>query len=87
MSHPTEEQDGTLPSGTLPAPDVPPAELPNGTQSSPCPPQGMGFFRRLVSKLYNWVVVMMVVGAAVGHFWPRVGVAMQPVAEGFIALI
>jgi aerobic C4-dicarboxylate transport protein len=87
MSHPTEEQDGTLPSGTLPAPFVPPAELLNGAQSSPCPPQATGFFRRLVSKLYNWVVVMMVVGAVVGHFWPRVGVAMQPVAEGFIALI
>lgn len=30
---------------------------------------------------------MIVVGAVVGHLWPRVGVAMQPVAEGFIALI
>jgi aerobic C4-dicarboxylate transport protein len=30
---------------------------------------------------------MIIVGAVVGHFWPRVGVAMQPVAEGFISLI
>ena len=30
---------------------------------------------------------MILVGAVVGHFWPAVGVAMQPVAEGFINLI
>ena len=30
---------------------------------------------------------MIVLGVVVGHFWPRVGVAMQPVAEGFINLI
>jgi aerobic C4-dicarboxylate transport protein len=30
---------------------------------------------------------MILVGAIVGYFWPAVGVAMQPVAEGFINLI
>lgn len=30
---------------------------------------------------------MILVGAVVGHFWPAAGVAMQPVAEGFINLI
>ncbi len=43
--------------------------------------------KRFASKLYNWVALMMVVGALVGHFFPAAGVAMQPVAEGFIALI
>jgi aerobic C4-dicarboxylate transport protein len=43
--------------------------------------------KRFGSKLYNWVAVMMVLGALLGHFWPKGGVAMQPVAEGFIALI
>ncbi len=43
--------------------------------------------KRFASKLYNWVALMMIVGALVGHFFPAAGVAMQPVAEGFIALI
>ena len=30
---------------------------------------------------------MILVGAVVGHYWPAIGVAMQPVAEGFINLI
>jgi len=43
--------------------------------------------RRFASKLYNWVALMIVVGALVGYFFPKTGAAMQPVAEGFIALI
>jgi aerobic C4-dicarboxylate transport protein len=43
--------------------------------------------KRFASKLYNWVALMMVLGALLGHFYPKAGVAMQPVAEGFIALI
>ncbi len=87
MSHPNDELDGTLLGGPLPTPDVPSAELPDCAESSPCPPRVTGFFGRMGSKLYNWVVLMIVVGAVVGYFWPSVGVAMQPVAEGFIALI
>jgi aerobic C4-dicarboxylate transport protein len=43
--------------------------------------------KRFASKLYNWVALMIVLGAVVGHFWPAAGVAMQPVADGFINLI
>lgn len=43
--------------------------------------------KRFASKLYNWVALMMVLGALLGHFIPTAGVAMQPVAEGFIGLI
>ncbi len=43
--------------------------------------------KRFASKLYNWVALMMIAGALLGHFFPKAGVAMQPVAEGFIALI
>jgi aerobic C4-dicarboxylate transport protein len=39
------------------------------------------------SRLYNWVALMIVIGAFIGHFYPKVGVAMQPVADGFINLI
>jgi aerobic C4-dicarboxylate transport protein len=48
---------------------------------------GKSIFRRFGSKLYNWVALMIVLGAVVGHFSPATGVALQPVAEGFIALI
>jgi len=51
------------------------------------PPKPNGWLRHAASKLYNWVVLMILVGGVVGHFWPAVGVAMQPVAEGFINLI
>ena len=43
--------------------------------------------KRAATKLYNWVAVAMVAGAVMGHFWPKAGAAMQPVAEGFINLI
>lgn len=43
--------------------------------------------KRAASKLYNWVALMIVLGGMLGHFWPAAGVAMQPVAEGFISLI
>ena len=43
--------------------------------------------KRIASKLYNWVALMMVLGALLGHFFPAAGVAMQPVADGFISLI
>ncbi len=43
--------------------------------------------KRHASKLYNWVALTMILGALLGHFYPKAGVAMQPVAEGFIALI
>ena len=42
---------------------------------------------RFASKLYNWVALIIVVGALVGYFFPATGAAMQPVADGFINLI
>jgi aerobic C4-dicarboxylate transport protein len=43
--------------------------------------------KRYASKLYNWVALMIVCGAVLGHYWPAAGVAMQPIADGFINLI
>jgi aerobic C4-dicarboxylate transport protein len=43
--------------------------------------------KRAATKLYNWVAFMIIVGALLGHFFPVVAVKMQPVADGFIALI
>jgi aerobic C4-dicarboxylate transport protein len=44
-------------------------------------------FKRTFSKLYNWVALMIIVGAVMGHFYPIVAVKMQPMADGFINLI
>jgi len=43
--------------------------------------------KRAASKLYNWVAVMIVLGALLGHFYPAIAVKMQPLADGFINLI
>jgi aerobic C4-dicarboxylate transport protein len=41
------------------------------------------FFR----TLYGQVLVATLVGVAVGHFYPDVGVAMKPLGDGFIKLV
>jgi aerobic C4-dicarboxylate transport protein len=43
--------------------------------------------KRASSKLYNWVALMIILGALLGHFFPIVAVKMQPLADGFISLI
>ena len=43
--------------------------------------------KRAASKLYNWVALMIILGAVLGHFYPIVAVKMQPFADGFINLI
>jgi aerobic C4-dicarboxylate transport protein len=47
----------------------------------------MEMFKRTFSKLYNWVALMIILGAVLGHFYPIVAVKMQPLADGFINLI
>src|SRR5690349_17989047 len=39
------------------------------------------------SSLYLQVIVAIVAGALLGHFWPHVGEAMKPLGDGFIKLI
>ncbi len=67
--------------------DAPEPGTPASTQATGLPSEPTGWLRRAASKLYNWVILMILVGAVVGHYWPAIGVAMQPVAEGFINLI
>ncbi|MCE1205174.1 MAG: C4-dicarboxylate transporter DctA [Holophagaceae bacterium] len=43
--------------------------------------------KRAATKLYNWVAVAIILGALTGHFFPIIAVKMQPLADGFIALI
>ena len=82
MSQRTESRDNDPPGGRLPGCDL---ESP-GRETVPKPPAN-GLLRRFASKLYNWVALTIILGGVVGYFWPGAGVAMQPVAEGFINLI
>ncbi len=38
-------------------------------------------------SLYIQVIIGVVAGALLGHFWPQIGVLMQPFGEGFIKLV
>ncbi|POF63423.1 C4-dicarboxylate transporter DctA [Novacetimonas maltaceti] len=38
-------------------------------------------------SLYFQVIVAVVAGIAVGHFWPHAGTALQPLGDGFIRLV
>jgi aerobic C4-dicarboxylate transport protein len=42
---------------------------------------------RLAGQLYVQVLVAIVLGALVGHFWPDVGEALKPLGDGFIKLV
>jgi aerobic C4-dicarboxylate transport protein len=39
------------------------------------------------SRFYLWVLGAIVLGGAIGHFFPAMGVALKPLGDGFIALI
>jgi aerobic C4-dicarboxylate transport protein len=41
----------------------------------------------LYRSLYAQVLVAIVIGVAIGHFWPQTGVALRPLGDGFIKLI
>src|SRR5262245_31998387 len=41
----------------------------------------------LYKSLYFQVLVAIVIGALLGHFYPETGAAMKPLGDGFIKLI
>lgn len=41
----------------------------------------------LYKSLYFQVIVAIVIGIALGHFYPQLGVAVKPLGDGFIKLI
>jgi len=43
--------------------------------------------KKVFSLLYFQVIVAILIGVLVGHFYPDVGVAMKPLGDGFIKLI
>ncbi|MBY8822299.1 dicarboxylate/amino acid:cation symporter [Sphingomonas colocasiae] len=43
--------------------------------------------RRLAGQLYVQVLIAIVLGATLGHFWPDVGESLKPLGDGFIKLV
>ena len=41
----------------------------------------------LYKSLYFQVIVAIVIGIVLGHFYPETGTAMKPLGDGFIKLI
>ena len=54
--------------------------------STVIPPEAEGQ-RRLHHHLYVQVLIAIVVGAIVGHFYPQLGAALKPLGDGFIKLV
>lgn len=42
--------------------------------------------RNTAGNLYLWVLVAILIGGAIGHFAPDVGVTLEPLGKGFISL-
>ncbi|MDR2624481.1 MAG: cation:dicarboxylase symporter family transporter [Methanobrevibacter sp.] len=40
-----------------------------------------------LKNLYVQVVIGIILGVLVGHFYPRIGVSLEPLGKGFINLI
>jgi len=58
-----------------------------GASGVPSPVEPIGRRRRFASHLYVQVLVAIVLGTILGHFWPDVGTAMKPLGDGFIKLV
>ncbi|MDN3919202.1 dicarboxylate/amino acid:cation symporter [Roseateles violae] len=43
--------------------------------------------KKIYRSLYAQVIVAIIVGVLLGHFWPETGAAMKPLGDGFIKLI
>ncbi len=41
----------------------------------------------ILSHLYVQVIIAIVLGALLGHFWPDVGASLKPLGDGFIKLV
>ncbi|NNM76695.1 dicarboxylate/amino acid:cation symporter [Sphingomonas sp. ID1715] len=51
------------------------------------PPETDAARRPLWRQLYVQVLVAIVAGALVGHFWPGIGVALKPLGDAFIKIV
>ena len=42
---------------------------------------------RLIKHLYVQVLIGLVLGITVGHYWPELGAALKPLGDGFVKLV
>ena len=42
---------------------------------------------KLIRSLYVQVIIGLLIGIAVGHFWPEFGAALKPLGDGFVKLV
>ena len=42
---------------------------------------------KLLKLLYVQVLIALVLGIAVGHWWPDFGAALKPLGDGFVTLV
>jgi aerobic C4-dicarboxylate transport protein len=42
---------------------------------------------KLLKLLYVQVIIGLVLGIAVGHYWPEIGAALKPLGDGFVKLV
>jgi aerobic C4-dicarboxylate transport protein len=56
-------------------------------RASPAPQAKVKPTRSPLRRLYVQVLIAIVVGILLGHFYPSLGVKMKPLSDGFIALI
>src|SRR6478735_10255662 len=43
--------------------------------------------RKLLKLLYVQVLIGLILGIAVGHYWPEFGAALKPLGDGFVKLV
>ena len=55
----------------------------SGDQATGVPPRRGGIF----GHLYVQVILAILLGVIVGHFWPETGAALKPLGDGFIKLV
>lgn len=58
--------------------------IPTTTEAAACDERRRFWFAR---HLYAQVLVAIVLGATVGHFWPDIGESLKPLGDGFIKLV
>ena len=42
---------------------------------------------KLIKLLYVQVIIGLVLGIMVGHYWPEIGAALKPLGDGFVKLV
>ena len=42
---------------------------------------------KLIKLLYVQVIIGLLLGITIGHYWPEFGAALKPLGDGFVKLV